>query len=451
MKIIVIDDDPTGSQTVNDCPLLLHSGKENIIQGLRYESKLLFLLANTRSMSPKLAEERIRQICRDLNEVLNDENLPEEDIIFVSRGDSTLRGHAVLEPTVINDELGPFDATIHAPAFFEGGRTTVNGVHLLNGLPVHMTSFASDSIFGYSTSHLDMWLEEKSGGKISSKDVLRITTDLLDQALISSYGFNKLCNFLLNLSGNISVIVDATSSNQLEVLGKAVRSLSGKKRFLFRSAASLINGLANIKPNNCPARNLVSLRLRRETTEMKPGLIMVGSHVPLSDEQLEVLLREPSCVGIELPVEKFLHLLQGGFSASSLSNLKQHLLEELDNLLSSRKTPVLFTTRRELKFESVEERINFGNQLAEFMASLVAKLSHELGYIISKGGITTHYLLEKGLNLSSVHLKGQLLPGLSIVCAANYMAAKNLPILTFPGNLGSKETLLEAWRLMEHK
>ena len=74
--------------------------------------------------------------------------------------------------SVLNQELGPFDATIHAPAFLEGGRTTINGVHLLNGLPVHMTRFASDSVFGYSTSHLDVWLEDKSGGKILSKDVL---------------------------------------------------------------------------------------------------------------------------------------------------------------------------------------------------------------------------------------------------------------------------------------
>ena len=42
MKIVVIDDDPTGSQTVHSCPLLLRWDVDSLRRGLRHPSPLLF-------------------------------------------------------------------------------------------------------------------------------------------------------------------------------------------------------------------------------------------------------------------------------------------------------------------------------------------------------------------------------------------------------------------------
>ena len=106
MKIIIFDDDPTGSQTVYGCPLLLKWDKETLTKGIINTSPLLFLLTNTRSLSPERAEIRIREICKNLKGVMKEIGLKKEEIIYVSRGDWTLRGHAVLEPEIINDELG---------------------------------------------------------------------------------------------------------------------------------------------------------------------------------------------------------------------------------------------------------------------------------------------------------------------------------------------------------
>ena len=100
-----------------------------------------------------------------------------------------------------------------------------------------------------------------------------------------------------------------------------------------------------------------------------------------------------------------------------------------------------------MKFSSYSKRMNFGLALAEFMGILVGKITNKLGYIICKGGITTQLLLQKGLNFNQVDLKGQISPGLSIVTskASEY----DLPVITFPGNLGDEKTLLESFRLME--
>ena len=175
LKIVVIDDDPTGSQTVHSCPLLLRWDVQTLRLGLRHPSPLLFVLANTRALAPEAAAERIREIVAALHISLEAEGISDRQLLLVSRGDSTLRGHGVLEPAVLAEELvdrfGPVHATLHVPAFLPGGRTTVDGVHLLNGQPVHMTAFARDRSFGFSTSCLDAWLEEKSDGAIPASSV----------------------------------------------------------------------------------------------------------------------------------------------------------------------------------------------------------------------------------------------------------------------------------------
>ena len=451
MKIVVFDDDPTGSQTVHSCPLLLRWDQESLVDALKNSSPLLFLLANTRSLSSELAAARTRDMCQSVSQALVTAGFLLEETLIVSRGDSTLRGHGVVEPEVINEELGPFDATFHVPAFFEGGRTTVDGVHLLNGVPVHTTPFAQDQVFGYTTSNLDLWLEEKSRGLILAENVVRLTIPALDAAFDSSIGMSCLIEWLLNLSGNQSVVVDAELPSQLVALAQAVRTLVGHKRFLFRSAASLINGLAMLPSKAIRSGELSCLRLKAKSGQLKPGLVTVGSYVPLADEQLAMLLMQNGCEGVELPAEKIANVIEEDFPQQIIFDLENQLVVQLRDLLISGKTPVLYSSRGELRLSSFSARIKFGIALAELMARLVANVIDEVGYVISKGGTTTHILLQKGLNLDSVQLKGQLLPGLSLVCAENYFLAEGLPIITFPGNLGDKTTLLVAWRLMENK
>ena len=81
-KIIVIDDDPTGSQTVHSCPLLLRWDAATLAAGLRHSSPLLFLLANTRALAPEAAAERVRQICRALAAALPLAGIEEGRVIF---------------------------------------------------------------------------------------------------------------------------------------------------------------------------------------------------------------------------------------------------------------------------------------------------------------------------------------------------------------------------------
>lgn len=478
IKIVVIDDDPTGSQTVHSCPLLLRWDVATLREGLRHPSPLMFVLANTRALSPVDAAQRNREILEALATAMQAEGLLPEQVQLVSRGDSTLRGHGVLEPQVLAEawttRFGPVDATLHVPAFLPGGRTTVDGVHLLHGEPVHTTAFARDSLFSYSTSDLAAWLEEKSSGAITAVSVAQLDLSRLEAAAVARAGgdpagFERLVHWLADLSGNRPVVVDATRPQQLEALGAAVDSLRHRKRFLFRSAASLLNGLVDGGPQPLETQHLDAVGLaalrRRSEGEAMPGLVLVGSHVPLADQQLQQLLTQPGCEGLELPVARIVRVLEGGHRDWLLSDLEAEWTKRLAQSLAAGATPVLFTSRGELTFGEGEaaalRRLRFGLELARLTGRLVAALAPQLGYVISKGGITTGTLLADGLGLASVQLEGQLMPGLSLVrplaasvsggtgeaCADRGLTG--LPVITFPGNLGDADSLSEAWRLME--
>ncbi|MEA5442065.1 four-carbon acid sugar kinase family protein [Cyanobium gracile] len=457
LKILVIDDDPTGSQTVHGCPLLLRWDAETLAAGLAHPSPLLFLLANTRALAPAAAAERVREICRALRPALRQAVAVGRigGWLVVSRGDSTLRGHFPLEVEVINEELGPFDATLLVPAFLEGGRTTVDGVHRLHGQPVHESPFARDGLFAYGTSYLPDWVAEKSSGRIPAAAVDRIGWRELD------VGGAPLRRHLERLEGNACVAVDGASVPQLAALATAVRCVMATggpaddgpgdgrpRRFLFQSAASLIQALAGLPPQPLAPAALASLRRRRGERPL-PGLVLVGSHVPLADRQLERLLEEPGCVGVELAVAKVQRLLEGPEPVRLLASLELAWGQRLADVLAGGHTPVLFTSRGEARCRHAQERRALGLALAGVMARRAAAVAPDLGYLISKGGITTHTLLADGLALEQVELQGQLLPGLSLVLAAPDTDQGPLPVLTFPGNLGDDGTLREAWRWME--
>lgn len=448
LKLIVLDDDPTGSQTVHSCPLLLRWDAETLRRGLAHPSPLLFVLANTRALDGAVARQRVREICCALKPLLAEAIGAGwfESWMLVCRGDSTLRSHFPLEAEVVAEELGPFDSTLLVPAFIDGGRTTVQGMHLLHDEPVHRSAFARDGFLGYSTSYLPDWVEEKSAGRIASDQVEIVTVLELNQASESQAAFDSLCRRFHSFHRNVIVVLDAQTDEHINLLGSIVRSVhrSGH-RMMVQSAASFLSGLADLPAQPLLAHALPSLRRWTDCGHPMPGLVVVGSHVPLADMQLSHLLADPFAEGVEIPVDDILTILDGTASDKHLVSLVNHLTVQVQIILEQKLTPVLFTSRGERSSMSSQLRRRLGDALAGSMATVVHKLSQKLGYVISKGGITTNSILADGLNMRVVELQGQLMPGLSLVMAGT------LPVVTFPGNLGDRSTLYDCWRLMEAK
>ena len=446
MKFVVIDDDPTGSQTVHDCLLLLKWDCSTLVKGFESKSNLFFILANTRSLSENDAKLTIEEICKNLKKVIASQ-ASEEEIIFISRGDSTLRGHNFLEPSVLNNCLGPFDATFHIPAFIEGKRLTINGSHFVDKTPINQTIFARDKIFGFETSNVKNLLFQKSKSQINYEDIQNLL--LSDIEMLNDEENNIVFKTLKNLNNNKHVIVDVENYSQLKKFSLVIKKLIKRKKFLFRTAASFISSISEKQSVSQSEIFFSNLRIRNKEKSFLPGLIIVGSYVELSTLQLKNLLEISNCNPIELDVFEFFKITSSENNHKQRNLFKNKFLKEIRFSFEKEKTPVLFTSR---KFMSLDysEQFNFYNSLSCFIAELVADLKYEIGYLISKGGITTNMILSNGLNADYVYLEGQILKGISVV-TCNLKNDEKLPIVTHPGNIGTKDSLVNIWKVFENK
>ncbi|MBD3609246.1 MAG: four-carbon acid sugar kinase family protein, partial [Gammaproteobacteria bacterium] len=283
-KIIVLDDDPTGSQTVHSCLLLTRWDVNTLKEALQDDAPLFFVLTNTRGMSAERAEKITREVCANVNTALSELERIGKSInpILVSRSDSTLRGHYPVETDVIAEELGPFDAHFLVPAFFEGGRLTRDSIHYLvvdgKEVPVHETEFANDSVFAFKHSYLPDYVEEKTSGRIKADQVHRF---LLDDVRGNSL------DRLMALEGNACGVVDAEQQADLDTFcSQLVEAASHGKRFLFRSAASLLTSLAQL-----PKQPVAAEEMKEYVRNGKAGAVIVGSHVKKTTQQLQELLK----------------------------------------------------------------------------------------------------------------------------------------------------------------
>lgn len=427
-KIIVLDDDPTGSQTVHGCLLLMKWDVETLRLGLADASPIFFILTNTRAMPPEKALDTTQTVCHHLKQAIAAEGI--QDFLVVSRSDSTLRGHYPVETDAIAEVLGSFDAHFLTPAFFEGGRFTRDSVHYLivNGVPtpVHETEFAKDSVFGYQHSYLPDYVEEKTQGRIAAADVQRFLLAEIRAGVLDR---------LLRLHDNQCGVVDAETQADLDHFAQAVLAASAQgKRFLFRSAASLLTALAALPPQPVPPEAMA-----RYTRNGQPGAIIVGSHVKKTTEQLEALLQVDGVEAIEVDVAALL--------TPAAPDLLPQTLARVHQAHQARKTPVIFTSRQELSFEDTQTRLDFGVAVSTLLMDVVRGLPAEIGFLISKGGITSNDTLSTGLSLTAARLLGQILPGISVVTTdPTHPQFPNLPVVLFPGNVGDRSALADVYR-----
>jgi uncharacterized protein YgbK (DUF1537 family) len=430
-RIIILDDDPTGSQTVHSCLLLTRWDVATLKTALLDTAPLFFVLTNTRGLDAARAAELTREVCRNMKQALDEVTAAGKVIhpLFVSRSDSTLRGHYPVETDVMAEELGPFDAHFLVPAFFEGGRITRDGVHYLmvdgEPVPTSETEFAKDSVFGYSTSYLPDYVEEKTRGRIASRQVERFFLPCVRGDALPR---------LLGLKDNVCCAVDAEIQADLNHFARQLKAAAGKgKRFLFRSAASLITAFAGLPAQPVPAEKMAAY-----VRDGRPGAVVVGSHVKKSTAQLHRLLQEPGMAPVEIDVAQL---------PMDRERLVQAAIAVAAEAHAAGLTPVIYTSRVERQFASQAERLAFGEAVSGTLMDIVRGLPPTLGFLISKGGITSNDVLSSGLALTAARVLGQVLAGCSVVrCPADHARFPDMPVVIFPGNVGDDAALATVWR-----
>lgn len=434
-KVVVLDDDPTGTQTVHSIPVLTGWNREALETELQNESPVFYILTNSRSLPLDEAQRLNREIGSNLSDAAKGTG---KDYVVVSRSDSTLRGHFPGEVEALADSLGrDFDGWIISPFFLEGGRYTIDDVHYVEEggslTPAGQTEFARDSVFGYRSSNLREWVEEKTRGRISSKEVVSITMEDLRKG-----GPDRVADKLKTLNRNAQCVVNAASYRDMEVfvLGLLAAEAQGK-RFLYRTAASFVQVRGGIEP-----RPLLS----REEIGPSPsggGLVLVGSHVPRTTSQLQAVLAVHNVTGLEVKVESIL------LEESKISELGR-VARLVDNALKAGKDVVVYTSRKLYTAEDSKGNLLIGRRVSDGLITLLRMLSEKPRYLLAKGGITASDVATKGLNVKRAMVLGQILPGVPVWRLGEECRHPGLAYIVFPGNVGNSEAVADVVKMLRY-
>lgn len=434
-KIIVLDDDPTGVQTVHNVSVFTDWTTQSIKSGFHSKDKLFFILTNSRSFTEAETIAVHKEIAENIAKVSSEIG---KDYLLISRGDSTLRGHYPLETEVLKDILEEnstikFDGEIICPFFNAGGRFTVGNVHYVLEkdllVPAGETEFAKDKTFGFKSSHLGEWIEEKTNGTFKSEDVIFITLDEL-----RSLDFDGITEKLLHVEDFKKVVVNALDECDIKVFSIALYRVLKQKKFLFRTAASFVKAFGGIS-----SKPLLQFEDLITASTDCGGLIIVGSHTKKTTAQLGQLQNCPHVILVEF---------------------NQHLVVESDEIfqteinrvsafchkqMKEHKT-VCISTRRErfdLNTGNKEDELKAAVKISDALTSIVSGLTVRPRFIIAKGGITSSDVGTKGLGVKCAVVAGQIKPGIPVWICGNESKFPQLPYIIFPGNVGEESTLKE--------
>jgi uncharacterized protein YgbK (DUF1537 family) len=435
-KIVVLDDDPTGVQTVHDVSVYTDWSKESIEKGFAEENSMFFILTNSRGFTATETEKAHEEIALNITEVAKKLN---KDFVVISRSDSTLRGHYPLETKILKETIEgnsevKYNGEVLMPFFKEGGRFTVDNVHYVQYdeylVPAGETEFAKDRTFGYTKSHMGEYIEEKTNGEfkasdatyISIQDIRHLELDKITKQLLEVDNFNK-------------VIVNAVDYVDVKIVVIAlIRAMKAGKNFMYRSAAALTKVIGGVSDKGLLTRDEL---IKEETNN--GGLIVVGSHVQKTTEQLEELKNADFIEFIEFDC----HLV---LEPEKFEAEVDRVIDKCENLISSGKTVAVYTRRERLDLGEgkKEEELKLSVKISDAVTSIVTRLKVRPNYIVAKGGITSSDVGTKGLAVKRATVAGQIKPGIPVWRTGEESKFPGIAYVIFPGNVGTKTTLREA-------
>jgi len=422
---VILDDDPTGTQTVHGIPVLTVWGYDEIVDQLARDTNAFFILTNSRALPPDQAYALILEICSNLKRA---SSATGRQIGIMLRSDSTLRGHFPLEAYAAEKVFGVFDKWILCPFFEEGGRITMNDIHYIRSggtdTPVGRTEFALDHSFGYKSSDLREWIEEKSAGKIKKESVgsLSVGADNNPEPIISQL-----------LSAGKFWVANTASMKEMKTLTKAFKAVEDSgTTILYRTAASLVQAYLGIDKKDL----LSSSQLRNATSEAKThgGVVVIGSYVDKTTVQLKHLLELPELNFIELNIES---------KTFDEPALLAGMAKRMNDSLASGITTVLYTSRKKILAETFQENFILANRISQALVEIIKRVDVTPDFFIAKGGITSSDIASKGLGVKKAEIIGQARPGIPVWLTGKECRFPGLPYIVFPGNVGEAETLKE--------
>ena len=434
-KIIVLDDDPTGVQTVHDVGVYTHWDKESIQRGFAEDKHIFFILTNSRAFTEEETIKAHNEIFDVIDEVSRETGI---DYVLVSRGDSTLRGHWPLETELLRERYEArhgrkVDGEVICPFFKEGGRMTIDNIHYVRYgeelVSANETEFAKDKTFGYTAESLPEYVEEKTHGKFKAKDCTCISLED-----IHDMNIDKIEAQLMEVNDYNKVIVNAVSRKDVKVFCVALyRAMARGKVFMFRTAAAFVKVFANIKLQAFLTREQMV-----KDNSSNGGIIVVGSHTAKTTEQLEHLKELKDIEFIELDA----NLVKD--DAAFKADFDRCLALE-EKYISEGKTVCCYTTRALITADTgnKEDELKLSVKISDAVQNLVGQLKVRPAFVVAKGGITSSDVGVKALHVMRANVLGQIGPGIPVWQTGDRSKWPGIPYVIFPGNVGEANSLKE--------
>lgn len=426
-KIIILDDDPTGTQTARDLPVLTHWSIEALEDELLSPYPAFFILTNSRSLPPSQAVELAKEIGINIKNASKKSGVR---AVIISRSDSTLRGHFPAEVDACAEALGKVDLPyLIIPFFLEGGRYTINDVHYVQEgdklLPAAQTPFARDAAFGFTQSNLKKWVEEKTSGKVREEDVSSISIED-----IRTGGPNKVAQILDEIGAGKACIVNAVSYRDMEVVVSGLQMVEGRgKEFLYRTAASFVRTRTGLNQHGglLSKDDLIS-------DSQYGGLFVIGSYVEKTSNQIQVLFEQTDIKPIQIEVEALLH-------SSTRDEEILNVTEAVTGVLLEGRDVALFTSRKLITGGDVAASLEIGQLVSDSIIRIIKGITVQPRYLVAKGGITSSDVATEGLGVRRAMVIGQAQPGVPAWRLGKETRYPGMSYIIFPGNVGDNDAL----------
>ena len=404
-RVIVFDDDPTGTQTVSAVDVLLQASDASLDRFFASRVRALYVLTNSRALSREAAVARLVDLHGRVARAAARADTPWFPIL---RGDSTLRGHVFAEIDAI---AAPDAVVLFVPAYPEGGRVTRDGQHLIRidgeMRNVADTEFARDPFFGYRSRDLSAWVAEVGAGRPAR---------VLTLAELRREGPRAVTAALLAAAPGTVVMPDAETRGDIEhiALGLLDAEVAGRV-VVVRSASTFAAVRAGLRSDRVRA---VDVAARGRI------LVVCGSHTEGSRRQLEALERS----GVPI------HTLGPTDDIAVISQRLRSALES-DGIAA-------VATPREFVGEA---DFAAGADLMSRLMLLANSFRPQVDAVVAKGGITSAELAIS-LGAEVARVKGQLEPGVALWMLD--LRSSRLPYAVVPGNVGDRDTLVRVVKAM---
>ncbi|MFP3579755.1 four-carbon acid sugar kinase family protein [Arthrobacter sp. fls2-241-R2A-200] len=458
--LVVLDDDPTGTQSVADLPVLTRWDEADFTWAFAHirenlTTPAVYVLTNTRSLDPEEAASRNQEIVRNALAAAATAGLV---LGFISRSDSTLRGHYPLEPDVIAATIAAetgetTDGVVIVPAFPDAGRVTIGGVHYMRGsgedsgtlTPVAETEFAKDASFGFANSELAKYVEEKSQGRFPANRVIVLDLDIIRAGAAANdpaISANAIADVLERATNSTPIVADIVTENDFRALALGLEEAERRgKKLLYRVGPPFVRGRigqeirAALTSNEAYAGNSPSTA---------GGLIVVGSHVGVTTRQLNHLTAEHrSARTVEIDVEQLLGEEADAYVAIVVSDVVDALHQG---------DVIVHTSRLLIKTDDAAASLKIARTVS---AAVVAVVNRTLKafpprFVIAKGGITSSDVAAHGLEIRHAVVRGPMLPGIVSLWEPVDGPAKGIPFIVFAGNVGNDQSLTDVTRKLSN-